>query len=132
MYGVGAPARLDVGGWLRGQIRSSPLAAGQGRQILGHPGRVGEDRRRGQVSEQGHARQHAPALAEHEHRVERVEPGAAVGFVDQQSRPARLAGCGPQVRQRAVIAVECFARGLEGLRPRKRSARGLAQELLLV
>ena len=95
-------------------------------------GGIAEDRSGGQVPEQRDAGEHAPALAEHEHRVEGVEAGAAVGFVDQQAGPAGLAGGRPQVGQRAVVAVERLAGGFEGLEARERAAGGLAQEHLLV
>jgi hypothetical protein len=55
-----------------------------------------------------------------------------MGLVDQQSRPARLAGGGPQVGQRAAVAVKRLASGLERLYARERAAGGLAQEHLLV
>ena len=86
----------------------------------------------GKVAEQGDAGEHASALAEHEHRVERVQSGTAVGFVDQQPRPAGLAGGRPQVRQRVLVAVQRRTRGLERLEARQRAACGLAQEHLLV
>ncbi len=84
------------------------------------------------MPEQPDRRDHATALAEHEHRVERVEPGAAVLLVDQQAGPAGLLGSRPQVGDRVGLAVERLAHGLEGLEARQRSARGLAQEHLLV
>src|SRR6202020_104800 len=93
---------------------------------------VVEDRRRRQVSEQRDRCEYAAALTEHEHRVERVEPGAAVLLVDQQPRPAGVLGGRPEVRQRVGLAVERFARGLERLVARERSARGLTEEFLLV
>ena len=80
----------------------------------------------------GDAGEHAPALAEHEHRVERVEARAAVLLADQQAGPAGLVGGRPQVGQRARVAVERLARGLERLEARERAAGGLAQEHLLV
>ena len=83
------------------------------------------------MAEQWDRGDHAPALAEHEHRVEGVEPGAAVGVVDQQPRPAGLAGHRPQLGELGV-AVERLARGFERLHARERAARGLAEEFLLV
>ena len=84
------------------------------------------------MPEQRDAREYAAALAEHEHRVERVQPGAAVLLVDQQARPTGLARGRPQVRQGALVAVQRLPRGLQRLEPRQRAAGGLAQEHLLV
>jgi hypothetical protein len=64
------------------------------------------------VPQQRDAREHASALAEHEHRVEGVQPGAAVGLVYQQARPAGLFGHRPQVGQRALVLVERLTGGL--------------------
>ena len=78
----------------------------------------------------GAPRQHAAALLRHEHRVEGAQPGAAVILVDQQAGPAGLDHRRPQVGQRA--ALERLAGALDRLHARKRAARRLAQELLLV
>jgi hypothetical protein len=84
------------------------------------------------VPEQADGGEHAAALAEHEHRVERVQAGAAVVLGDQQAGPAGLPGRRPQVRCGALVAVERLAGGLQRLEARQRAARRLAQEHLLV
>src|SRR5665213_2461385 len=98
--GVGAPAFVEVAGGTAGQVGDPPLALRQGSQVLGGVRRVAEDRRRGQVAEQRYAGEHAAALAEHEHRVEGVEAGAAGGLVDQETGPAGFPGGRPEVGQR--------------------------------
>jgi hypothetical protein len=67
------------------------------------------------MPEQGDRGEHATALAEDQHRVERVQPGATVFLSDQQARPAGLLGRRPQVGERPLVAVERRARGLERL-----------------
>ena len=122
---------VDVAGGTAGQIGGAALALGEGGQELGGVRGVVEDRGRGQVAEQRHAGEHAAALAEHEHRVEGVQAGAAGGLVDQEAGPAGLARGRPEVGQ-GRVAVERLARGLDRLEARQRAARGLAQEDLLV
>ena len=116
-----------------GQVCGPLLAVGERRkQLCGGVWRVVEDGRRGQVTEQRHAGEHAAALAEHEHRVECVKPGAAMRLVDQESGPAGLAGGRPEVGQRVCVAVERVAGRLERLEARQRATGGLAQEDLLI
>ena len=123
---------MHVVGRLAGQVGGAPLAAGEVGHELGRVRGVAEDRRGGEVPEERHVGEHAPALAEHEHRVERIQPGAALGFVDQQAGPAGLAGGGPQVGKRVLVAVERLAGGCDGLEARERAAGRLTQEHLLV
>ena len=132
MARVRRPLRMQVVGRAHRQVGGPALAAGE----LGEHRRalagVVEDRARGKVPEQVDRRQHPPALAHHQHRVEGVEARSAVGLVDQQPRPAGLDRRRPQVRQRRLLAVERLAGRFEGLEARQRPAGGLAQEFLLV
>ena len=82
------------------------------------------------MPEQRRAREHAAALLRHEHRVERLQAGAAVVLGHQQAGPAGLDRRRPQVGERA--AVSRLAGGLDRLVPSQSAARGVAQELLLV
>ena len=83
MGGVDGPVRAQVIGRAHGQVRGAALAGGELFEQVCARWRLAQDRGGGQVPQKGDAGEHAPALAEHEHRVEGVEAGAAVCLVDQ-------------------------------------------------
>ncbi len=117
---VGLEARLP-------RDRGALLSRGECRQqgVLG----ACQEHRCRQVPDQPGAREATPALLEHQHGVERIQPRTAVLFGDEQPGPARLARGRPQLEQ--LGAVQRGARARDGIEPRERVDRRLAQHLLL-
>ena len=127
-------ARSRSPGGLHGQVRGAPLARRQLVQhrrgvALGASSRIAVAGRCPSSGTPASTRPHSPSTSI---ASKASSPAPPCCLVDQQAGPAGLAGRRPQVGQRALVAVERLARGLERLEARQRAAGGLAQEHLLV
>ncbi len=127
--GLDRPGLLELSGGPRRHVDRAQLAGGDALQ-RGVTGGI-EDRRGRQHPQQRHGGEHAAALLGHQQRVEAAQARAAVRLVDEHAGPPGLHGHRPQVRQRGRV-LQGGARGLDRLDAGQRSARGFAQQHLLV